>query len=554
MNTQDPTLARRFEALERGLRADPELTSELQDSQSEFFYGRFSAAAVDRDPAARRRHLEWFLFERVAAEWERLGIEHVTDRLDPSALGDDLTLDHALLHSFTGVFVVESVGAEGELGLVDLATLDRFPTASPRVAGAIGVGDLLAGRVFPTPGGDVELSPAVVHARNPDLVRALRADFERARAARRGVVRISQREIERMFFAGGALGRPADPVGEARALLTAAGVEEDEITGWLEDLAETPFVAESLRVGLDDALGPILDRLAFDSGVDLEAARRALLFAWEDLSTRGAGTGPSLQPKSPPARAPERVSDVRQAVAAFEEKRREGRPLDVVFDELEAALGVADGAEAADEDDAGPEFPGVVGALVTEFLWEKEREHGAEHARGLARIESFGRYAREIGVFENLSARDLLAYTAWWLPESGELENADDARSALAALASFCQWSRETQEVDLRTPFEAIAGGLRASLPRITEANRRRTRTTDRSQGELFEILALDADRLRVRDRSRRERDARVDPDLAPWLAVGDRLRGELGSDGRLAVYCAYPPESVGLEGSQRVG
>jgi hypothetical protein len=543
-----------FRLLERRLREDPELAPDFLDSRREFFVARVDDGRIDRDDAARRRHLEWYLFERVHPEWERLGIEHVASRIGVEVGLDDELEAHALLNSFAGVFEVSSVGDDGTVWLSDLASAGEFPVLTPAGTRTMSAGDLIAGRLFPSPDGTYTLSPAAVHHRGAELVRALRHDLERARASRRGVVRVSQRELERMFFAGGAGGAPADPVGEAREFLISAGVEREEVEAWFEELAETPFVSDTLRIGVDDALGPILDRLAFDSELDLEAARRALLYAWEELATRGAGSGASVQPAAPPSKKPRRGLNVAEAVAAFDEKRKNGAPLDVVFAELEAELDVADDAGTEDDSDAAPDFPGVVAAMITEFLWETEREHGVTRARELRSIEAFGRFAHQIGVFENLSARDLLGYTAWWLPESGELSNADDARAALAALGAFCQWADETQELSLRPAFDAIAAGLRTSLPRTVEANRRRTRAADPSAGELYEVLAVDHGTLRVRDRHKVEHEVFADPDLTTWLAAGDRLRAHRHDDRRLAVYCCYPPEARGLEADQRVG
>jgi hypothetical protein len=555
MELPETQIETRFRTLERRLREDPELAPDFLESRREFFAARFDHAVIDRDDAARRRHLEWYLFERVHPSWERLGIEHVAERLGAESGFDDELEQHALLHSFAGVFEVASLGDDGVLWLSDLSSQGEFPVVAPTGAHTITPGDLIAGRLFPAIDGTYALSPAAAHHRNPDLIRALRVDMERARAARRGIVRISQRELERMFFAAGASGAPEDPVGEARQFLLSSGVEREEVEGWFEELAETPFLPETLRIGVDDALGPILDRLAFDSELDLEAARRALLFAWETLAASGPGTGASLTPTSPPPSAPPRRSrDVAEVVAAFDQKRKNGAPLDVVFAELEAELDVADESAGEDEVDAAPDFPGVVAAMITEFLWETEQESGAARALALRPIESFGRFAHHIGVFENLSARDLLGYAAWWLPESGELENADDARSTLAALGSFCQWADETQELSLRPIYDAMAGGLRTTLPRIIEANRRRTRSADPSSGELYEVVGVERGALRLRDRKKVEHEAIVDVDLTEWLVPGDRLRAHRHEDRRLAVYCCYPPESRGLEADQRVG
>lgn len=544
----------RFEALEGRVREDAILAREFQESGPEFFQGRFDPAREKDDALARRRHLEWFLLERTSQSLEGLAIQRLAE-VDAERSGlDDPARLAALLGSHASLFEVSGVKPGEGLWLRDLASHGEYPVLEPEAAQVLEKGDLIAGRIFPTPEGVHRLSRAAAFYRNPSLLEALRNDLERARASRRGVVRVNQRELESMFFAADLTGTPADPVGEARALLLEGGVEREQIDAWFEELAQTPFERERLVVGVDDALGPLLDRLAFDSTVDLDAARRALVHAWESLATHGIGTGISLTPQAPPRAAATEAVDAARALAEFETKRKAGLPLDQIFSDLEKELCLEEGTEAADpgESSPAPDFPGVVGAMITEFLWETEREAGPARAAELRPIESFGRFAHDIGVFENLSSRDLLTYTAWWLPESGDLSSGDDARALLGALASFLRWADETQDLELYAGFHATLSALAESLPRVTEANRRRTRSADPSQGELYEILDLDQGRARVSDRGGVESEARIEPDLAAWLKPHDRVRANRMDDGRLAVYCCYPPEAGGLVAEKR--
>lgn len=548
MSTERDPLDVRFEALERALREDTELAREFLESQREFFHGHYDAARVDRDETARRRHLEWFLVERVSPSFERLAVEHLAQHHAVRTGLDDPVQLLTLVHSHAGVFEVTGADEATGVWLRDLASNGEYPVVDPSAAHVLHKGDLVAGRIFPTTDSGYRISRAAAIHRNSTLLDALRADLERARATRRGVMRLGQREIEGMFFADLAP-ESGDPVGDARGLLLEAGIERDEIEAWFEVLAETPFRRDRIVVGVDDALGPILDRLAFETGSDLDSARRALVRAWEHLSVAGPGRGPSLRPV--PKRAAESPADVARALAALEEKRRQGAPLDQAFDELEAELALDDDDEA-DADPLAPDFPGGVAAVITEFLWETELTAGPERARELVRIESLGRFARDIGAFENLSVRDLLAYTSWWLPESNELESGDAAHSTLAALSNFCRWADETQQVDLHAQFHETLTALTHSLPRVIEANKRRTRAADPSQGELFEIAGIRGGAARLRDRGQSEREAAIEPDLAAWLRAGDRVRAEIHADGRVAIYCCYPPEARGLETSMR--
>lgn len=546
MSQRSEALESRLERLEAHLLADPRLAREYLQGRTEFFHGRFDPRRFDADPLARRRYLEWFLLERVTPGVAGLGVEQVHEARAAELDEADFL---ALRDSLVGVFEVTGVQAGEGLWLRDLTSGGEYPVTEEAASNVVSAGDLIAGRIFPLGDGLHALSRAAAYYRNPALREALRTDLARARERQRGVLRIRQKDLEGMFFAVDMAGAPADPVGDVRALLTGAGVEQDEIEAWLADLASTPFRRERIVVGADDALGPILDRLAFDTSVDLEGARRALIHAWEHLTTQGPGTGPSLEPAAR-RRGELPTPDVARAVAAFEERRRQGAPAEELLGELERelALDEVEDESAEAEDEAAPDFPGVVGAMVTEFLWETSTLHGVARAREFESLTRFGRFAHGIGVFENLSERDLTTYAAWWLPENGDLHGADEARAHLAALASFCRWADEVHETNLVEPFATTLQALSTSLPRVVEANRRRTRRAEASQGELFEVLAVHGERVEVRDRRGETSVSRVEPDLATWLRAGDRLRAHRHEDSRLAVYCCYPPEAGLLE------
>jgi hypothetical protein len=574
MSTPTDPFEKRFDSLERSVREDAVLAPELEASAADFFQGRFDPRRAAPDDLARRRHLEWFLLERTSPSLPGLAIQRLAEE-DPKSSGlDDPEFLAGLMNSHAGVFEVSSVKPGEGMWLRDLASLGEYPVLEPEAAAVLEKGDLIAGRMFPSVEGAYRLSRAAAFHRNRPLLDALRGDLERARSTRRGVVRVGQRELESMFFAADPAGAPADPVGDARKLLLESGIERAEVEAWLEDLAQTPFERENLVIGMDDALGPILDRLAFESGVDLDAARRSLMHAWDHLTKHGPGRGASLTPgegrrvnvarKSGPKSRGE--IDAARALAEFEKKRKAGVPLDDVFDELERELALdeeeGDGGEIELEDGEGaapardaeelspvPDFPGVVSAMITEFLWETGRDAGAVRAEDMAGLESFGRFAHHIGVFENLSTRDLLTYTTFWLPESGGLESGDQARALLTALGTFLRWADETQDLSLHADFGETLNALKTTLPRIVEANRRRTRAADRTQGELYEILDAGGRDARVRDRTGGEHGVEIEPDLASWLRAGDRVRANRLDDGRLAVYCVYPPEARGLTG-----
>jgi hypothetical protein len=536
-----------FERFETLIREDPLLARELEESAHVFFARGFDPRLYAQDDLARRRHLEWFLLERVSPGIQGMAIERLAERLPADSGGDALA--RLLVTSHAGVFEVTGVDAGSGVWMRDLASQGEYPVIEPRASAVLERGDLIAGRLFPIGDGLHGVSRAAAFFRNSNLLEALRADLARAREGRRGSLRVSQSEIETMFYGKDMGQAPADPVGEARALLLEGGVERGRVDEWFEVLADVPFERTKILLGADDVLGTILDELAFESGVDLEAARRALIHAWESLSTKGPGIGASLKPAAAPRSSRDPDGDIARLIAKLEDNRKSGAPLGPVLEELESTLEHEPDGEAADGADlAAPDFPGVVGAMIDEFLWETGRESGAARESELERVKSFGRFAQNVGVFENLGVSDLLAYTCWWLEEHDELRNADEARAQLAALQAFCRWAEDVHEVPLFTAFKAHFSALASSLPRIVEANRRRTRTADRVQGELYEIVNVEGSASVVRDRRGNETDAEIEPSLAEWLRPEDRVRARRLDDGRLAVYCCFPPEARELE------
>jgi len=599
MQQEDDTpLENALELYQDLIRKDKHLLAELESTVHEFFglsdnvppdrvNGRVGGRVEDRaesqiaatDPrketggdahaasSAARRHLEWFLLERPSLALRRIPIDALEQAFEREAGPAERMIGSALRNSLASVFEVTGVELGRGVWLRDLAGFGEYPIDEPKASTLIEEGDLIVGRLFPTGGSAYLISRAAGFFRNPILRDALRSDLARAREARRGVLRIEQNELESMFWGSQAhtnTTEDADPVGEARRILLSGGVEADEAEELLKRLADAPFDPQQLVVGSDDILGAILDRLAFETAVDLEQARRVLVGAWATLSAEhetGASAALPIVKKpvatSRASQAPRTRSqtamDPTEAIAAFDRGREKGSDLDALFDTLEHDLVLDEDAES-DDGATAPDFPGVVGAMVEEYLWETSHQPGAsasaEPTPESALLRSFGRFAASVGVFENLRVRDLLVYTSYWLPESGELANADQARGLLVALKGFCRWAEEKQEVKLFSAFRDTLDSLRSSLPRVIEANRRRTREAERSRGELHECVVGECGRItRLRDTAGDEHPVELDPWLSSWLQPGDRVRANRGADGRAAVYCCYPPEIAEVAG-----
>ena len=544
---EDPStsVARGFSALQSWVLEDPELEAEFRASASEFFGAPRPASGADVR-LAERRHLEWFALERESKRLGGVPIQVLSGHDDAAARGLGAAESAAWIGSLAGVFEVTGVRPGEGVWLRDLAGSGEYPLVEPEASQLLAPGDMIAGRIFPVGDTVFRSSPAAVYFRDPGLLEALRADFERERARRRGVLRLAQSEIEQLFYRPQAAD-PADPVGDLRTLLTRGGVGSDEIDELLEALASEPFDIQNPTPGAGDLLGEILDRLAFETDLELETARTALTAAWVHLTTKGPGRGASLVPAKPrtPLR-PAQTAAVRaaaelrvaEALARFDAERAAGLPVEQSFDELERALDLSDEPDP-DELAPAPDFPGAVAALVEEFLWDLGRTEGEAAAHACEALRTLGRYAEPIGVPDNLGLKALADYAARWAIDEDLLHGADEASALVRALQRFTSWAEETGALTLEPGSDALLDRLARELPRMVEANQRRTRRAETAEGELFELLGTKSGALVLRHAGR-EITLAADPLLAQWLRPGDLLRGRV-SDGRMALYACYP-------------
>jgi len=544
MSMEDPSTSveRGYSALQSWVLEDPHLETEFRSSASEFFGAPRPASGADVR-LAERRHLEWFALERESARLGGVPIQVLSGHDEAAARGLGAAESAAWIGSLAGVFEVTGVRPGEGVWLRDLAGSGEYPLVEPEVSQLLAPGDMIAGRIFPVGDTVFRSSPAAVFFRDPGLLEALRADFERERVRRRGVLRLAQSEIEQLFYRPQA-GDPADPVGELRALLTRGGVGSDEIDELLEALASEPFDVENPTPGAGDLLGEILDRLAFETDLELEAARVALTAAWLHITSKGPGRGASLAPAKPPQPAPRpkqrSQSEVRvaEALAKFDAERAAGLPVDQSFDQLERLLEISDEPDP-DELEPAPDFPGAIAALVEEFLWDLGRTEGEAAAHACEALRTLGRYAEPIGVPDNLGLKALADYAARWSIDEDLVHGADEASALVRALQRFTVWAEETGALTLEPGCAALLERIARELPRIAEANQRRTRRADVGEGELFELIGNKNGALALRHAGR-ETTLEADPLLAQWLRPGDLLRGRV-SDKRLALYACYP-------------
>lgn len=545
MSVTTEDLESAFAWLEARLGGDGELTGEHAQSLLQYFAHR---AGDPVDGHATRRHLEWFLLERFSVSRGGTPIEtlvHGELEDDDEAPEEALA---ALLASLASVFeVTGTVPGEG-VWVRDLAGGGEYALEEPEASLAVAQGDLMVGRVFLVAPGLHRLSGAAGLFRDERLREAVRKDLETARGSRRGTLRLSQLDLERMFWSGGVDAAERGPTLEdslarARQVLSAGGLDEEGCAAVFDALRASPQAALELLPGGQDALGAVLEQLAIETEVDLAAARAALLEVWSGLARETAAAA-SPEPTAPSRR--KSPLDARAAMAAFDRGRAEGRDLEELFRELESDLGL-DEDDADGPEDLAPDFPGVVAAMVEEYLWELGNTRGADAAQAQSVLRAFGAYGESIGVFENLTRRELLVFTSIWLPEFGELQDEHDALALIDALEGFCAWCTENHELDLKAEYDAELADLRLSLPRLLSARRWFRASSGPEAGTLWFVRDVNDSTLVLADAGGQEHRAQVEPALSAHLREGDWLRAEFDAHEALAVYCAYPPQSARL-------
>ena len=568
-----------FEAL---VREDPVLREEFRRSTAQYFTaGQSLDPATPEGVSAAHRHLEWFLFERVTDPVRELPAEQLLERWRARVEPELAEQQEAFLESHAGIFAVTDVDPGKGAWLQDLAGLGQYPVVEAEASRLLAKDDLIVGRLYPVGESVYRISRGAGFFREPNLVRALEDDMRRLRKARTHMVlRIAQRELEATFWGASRPHRSADPVGDARRLLASGGVLADEVDDLLDALEASPPDPTHPTPGIGDTLARVLEQLAFHTSVDLGLAQRQLLLAWQHFGERALVQREEVSEEVDDVADGDEVDEVRRAVAELDRSLRSGQEVNSSFDELERALGLdevqdeedlaarrealaelenddeEEAEEVLEEGDRVPDFPGVVGAMVEEFLWEAEVLATPWSTPQADLLRLFAKLERNLGVFEELSRRDVMRFATFWLPESGALGSADRADAALDVLVAFCLWAEETHALPhLEGSHEQLVE-LRDNLRRVTAANQSLGRSPNLSElgqrpderaGELYELLAdLGQGRARVRDARSRVHELRTNTETMRLLEAGDRFRASL-DDERLVIHCCYPPEIAQL-------
>lgn len=542
---------------------DPRLEDEFAATRSLFQQGQTAERSDAERSASNRRHLEWFLLERPSTALGGVPVEVLREELIERADEDGERLAAILLSSQAGAFEVGSVDPGQGIWVSDLFSGGHQPLEEPPHIGDVRPGDLFVGRVYriePRAGGRdggdasglLRLSTAAARFRNDTLVRALRQDVERSRASRRGVLRIQQIELERLFFSDpdgsdapvAATVAPFSPLAAARDGLRAIGLPEPDVVAALAALRDAAVRTPERS----DVVTGILNTWAFDTEIDLGEGQRILAGLWKALVHAEAtrATAPAApQADVPAAPAADEIENEerarrRAALGKFDSGRAAGESMDALFARLERDLGLAEEHEV-DPGDATPDFPGVVSAMIEEYLWDARRTGAPRDLteRDARALRPFAHYGGEIGVFENLGLRELVDYCGRWLLDERALGDAEHAREAIEALGRFCRWTEEQHGHPLWTPFAEAWEALLEDVPRLFGV---RAACSQRADAAPFEIESIEGDALRVRSFNDDPIDrVRLDASLAKGLRPGDIVHLAAGADAEARLVACYP-------------
>ncbi|MCB9887185.1 MAG: hypothetical protein H6838_16965 [Planctomycetes bacterium] len=499
------------------LQREPRLEAETMRARRDFFGAE--GAARPQPAAAEFRFAEWLVLER---ESEVLGAVPADVR--------SYTEGIELRDSLSGVFLVAAADG-GEVSVRDLQGEDEFDLSVPE--GSLQVGDLVVGRLYNTSEGHRPSSAAAVFRPGTSLAEAFRHDVERLDLGRR----LQQVELEHLL-----LRRPeqgASPTAEPANTLPLERLEAELDQLLLAAGSERSAAAISQQLSEADrpgrVMGPLLEELAFDTGIDLDRARQLLLQLWNAwLVRRGPEAGPGAAPTVPPgATLGERM------VRALDEGLRRHQDVDEVFAQLERMAGLDQGAADDDENpfDREPEgadetAAGNLDALVQEYLWEtgREQQPAAAALRIWAGLQANAALPHDD--IELVTSQDLLRLLLHVYLGAPATARAAAVQTAFAELRRFYEWLDETQELHLSAVLEGCRGGLLDQVDRLAEASQLLSvGPAGATRPTLLRVEDLGSDGFGVQDDEGENHWLRADRAAVAALRVGDLLLGAIERD-----------------------
>ena len=288
-------------------------------------------------------------------------------------------------------------------------------------------------------------------------------------------------------------------------------------------------------------IGPLLERIAFETQADLDQLQRLLLQLWGALHARGgpaAGTAPAARaplgaPAAPaaPVESPPAAGLGRTLADRIERGLAAREGVEDIFADVERILGEKIEPEPAGEGPA--EFEdGDLEGLVAEFLWETKTEHEPE-ARVLAALV---RQQREAPLpksdVESLDGGDLLRLLVDAYLRAAPQQRAADVHAAFAVLERFFGWLVATQELEPGNALVVAKTVFVAHVERVAAASSALSGAEPAPlgrAGELWQVAAGGASEVELVSVDAGRRALLDLPAKRPCdLRVGDLLLGTL--------------------------
>jgi hypothetical protein len=483
-------------ALAGRLARDPHVGPEMQRARREFFpaAGAAGPVAPGAAEAADLRFHEWFTLER---ESEVLGAV-------PASIATIAGDGADWIDSMAGLWLVQDVTPRTveARDLQDGQTIDL--TAPP---GTLRVGDLVVGRLFAEGAGRWTPSTAAAIFRpGSELAQAFLRDLQRLGLDRR----LQQIELEHLLlrrpdFTAAMAASSAPVPTEPAAPLEHLEADLDRLLGASGSEHSASSISQQLAMSVrpGQVIGPLLDELAFDTEVDLDAARQLLLSIW-NTHHRGAVAAPPLTSSAPGESLGERL------VRTLDEGLAQKRDVEELFAQLERMAGIepeptdddddatidderdaddepahdADGdrddydededddeRDRADAADGAEADEGNLAALVEEYLWESghAQDPQAELLRLFAALPANAALPHRD--LEEITATDVMRLLLHVYLAAPPPERARRVLATFEQLQSFYQWAAEVQEMDVGGVLAGCRGAMLDQVERLQQAS-----------------------------------------------------------------------------------
>ena len=445
-------------------KSDPGLLAEISRGVREFFGADTPtyAATGDEREAAAMRFAEWYLLERESDLLGTAPVARLQEQLAATDAGGEHEETDAMLgRTILGVFLIES--AQDDLARArDLQGGERVEVAF--LGSEVGPGDVMVGRLYEDDSGTYVPSTVLTLVRAaPELAVAFQRDLKQLAPERR----LSQLEVEHLLFRRWGEQRLAES-GNGSTPLERLEAELQEIfeDSAIEDELSATEVTTVLRRSLDGpgpVMGPLLERLAFDTDADLDRVRHLLLEMYNAVMTsapggerRGETDAKATTPKNnAPAPKPAEQRSNPQAgkgslgerlAARIDEGLARHENMEEVFRDVDRILGESTDDEV-ERDDIGPS-DGDLEPLILEFAWERGLKPPEE-----VELTSFLRTQREAPVprldVEYLESDDLLRYLLQTWLQAEPAKRLATVRASFGLLEDFLRWAESTQGFEL---------------------------------------------------------------------------------------------------------